>query len=73
MDPTVAAALRYIDKGLHQLLPYFGIGHLSLLAALGVLGTAVGATKVVIQNVRTTRSPRVISTRRSATGAYAGM
>ena len=30
-----AAAIRYINKGLHQLLPYFGIGHLSLLAVVG--------------------------------------
>jgi hypothetical protein len=33
-----AAAIRYLNKGLHQLLPYFGIDHLALLAALVALG-----------------------------------
>ncbi len=33
-----SAAIHYIHRGLHQLLPYFGIGHLSLLAALVLMG-----------------------------------
>ncbi len=33
-----SAAIHYINKGLHQLLPYFGVGHLSLLAALVLVG-----------------------------------
>jgi hypothetical protein len=38
---TFAAATRYIRVRIHQLLPYFGIGHVSVLVALVILGLAV--------------------------------
>jgi len=37
----LSAAVHYIYTGVHRLLPYFGIGHASLLVVLVVLGLAV--------------------------------